>query len=302
MSEVYTVKFTKTLQNPKIRELSFVMMHRKESSGIEHSISKLIPYKLLECIYIVEESEIEGDIEYFIKTYPWVKFLIFSGSPAPGVKINAASRELEAGYFCVFWDDMLISSGITPKLLQWLNLYKPVCTAPLLYHSEDLIPAITVPAFHDSQFTTLAFVPFRDQAETLFPSDYCGIYDRAVFLRLQGFCEDFIQPYWQLADFGVRSWLSEKSILCCNGFSCTYDSEVPFLDLTVGQEYELFRKRNASFIFDSFEKIVFRRNFVFRKLLNRSGKSEIRELHHRAKKDLFTLIENWEAPEEDLKV
>jgi hypothetical protein len=299
MREIYTVRVSKNFLPPQIGEITIAMLHRKGKFSIEFSLEKLVPYRLFECIYVIEESEVEGSLEYLIKTYPWVKFLVYSGAPTPGMKINAASRELTTNYFCLFWDDMEISSGMDPQLLKWLDLHKPVCAAPILYSSDELIPSINVPAFDNSEFITLSFLPFKDMTKNFFPTDFCGIYHRVSFQRLRGFNEDFTMPYWQLADFGVRNWLSDNRILSCNGFSCRYDSAPPNIDITAGKEYELFQKRNASFRFNSHDKFVFKKSFAFRKLLSRIEKSEIKELHHWAKKDLFTIIENWEPPVEE---
>jgi len=214
---------------------SFVVLIRKEyrNRSDERRVLNSLLERLLEehhCpIYIAMCKKNNISILHTAIMSELVKPIIFDEYISAGHYLNHIMKQIQGPYCCVLWNDTTIEVSLQERLTQWLVTYSPVCAVPILYdRSEEIIPAITVPAFDETHtFTTVPFLPSQDNTDTLFPFDYIGMYDVERFNRVHGFDLEIDEGYWQLCDFGLSVWLRGLRITSCNGISCLYTSQKP---------------------------------------------------------------------------
>jgi hypothetical protein len=89
-------------------------------------------------------------------------------------------------------------------------------------------------------------VPQQPDVKSLFPFDYCGVYNRTRFLNSGGFDHQLTNPYWQKVDFGFRSHMWDESIRCDTSFRVRYLTEQSPEDTTPDESYKLFFLKNLS--------------------------------------------------------
>ena len=93
----------------------------------------------------------------------------------------------------------------------------------------------------------MAFRIPRGEAEvTLFPFDYCGLYNTQRFLRTGGFDPSIANPYWQKLDFGFRCFLWGERITGSMEIAVTYTAAPPTDNTTPDQGYKLFFLKNMA--------------------------------------------------------
>ena len=69
------------------------------------------------------------------------------------------------------------------------------------------IPSWQSPAWKRRRLSLSFRIPQKEGEPTLFPFDFCGIYNREKFAQSGGFDPAIANPYWQKLDFGVRCFL-----------------------------------------------------------------------------------------------
>jgi len=95
---------------------------------------------------------------------------------------------------------------------------------------------------------TFPFMPEEGQ-NSLFPFDGIGIYNRERFLRMGGFDRSLQNFYWQLMDFGFRSWLWGEEISAVTAVRLSYEGSVTPADNTTGESFRRFYLKNLAPVF-----------------------------------------------------
>jgi hypothetical protein len=190
-------------------------------------------------------------LEAYAGRYPGLRFLIPSASslPAgPGELINIGMRESCAPYVFVLWSDMgLSSAGLSGRFFERLAEQERLCMAPLLQaKGGEPIPSASVPVMEGQKLRVLFLPPGRDGSPSLFPFDYSGIYSREKFLHSGGFDTTIENPYWQVLDFGLRSWLWGEEIRLAQALRVAYQEGPPAWDTSPGSDYRKLWLRNLA--------------------------------------------------------
>ena len=203
------------------------------------------------------------DLESLTQAFPFVRFILLKEAVSPGEEINLAAAELTSPLFLVMRNDMKILRGsnaerTAERLLagtedseQDGSLYKRLCTVPMIQDGHaEIMPTLIAPALlPGSTIRTIPYNPTKEGLASLYPFDGIGIYDRERFIRLGGFDSEIKSFYWQLMDFGFRSWLWGEEILLTQLLKLSYETEIPLEDSTVTESSMSFTLKNLAPVF-----------------------------------------------------
>jgi hypothetical protein len=214
--------------------------------------------------YIVsmEGPEDRYDLEDLSARFPSVKFVLLKEAVSIGEQINLAVSEIASPLFFVLWNDIRILHGggaekIAKRMLcsesplsdseHHTSLYSRLCTIPVIQNSQfETLPTLISPAFHKRKLKTIPSSTIKEGGLSLYPFDGVGIYDRERFIQLGGFDTTLHAPYWQLMDFGFRSWLWGETIAGTQLVRMSYDGDIPSEDSTVDASYNRFFLKNIT--------------------------------------------------------
>jgi hypothetical protein len=169
-------------------------------------------------ILCVEGPRISYDVEPLSREFPGIRFLLLQEEASPGEKINVGIEECRTRLVFVLWSDMDFpgppegeggsDTGQWQPFLQEIEDKEILCTVPQLRSSAgQVVPSIQVPALIKGKLKVMPWKPVQGGMGSLFPFDYCGIYNRSRFTLSGGYDPWMSNPYWQKLDFGMRSFL-----------------------------------------------------------------------------------------------
>jgi hypothetical protein len=199
-------------------------------------------------ILVVEERRPRYDADELIARYPGVRFLVALKPSTPGVRINQAAREVKEGKFLVLWDDQsLPEASVSPRVVRlWLES-RSVALVPERRDPRGLdLPSVLVPGLEKDRLKILALGADLESVDTLFPADYTALYDRQRFLHTGGYDPCLESPFWQKADWGLRSRLWGESLTVERPFKVDYWANPPSEDQTPDKSYPRFYLRNLA--------------------------------------------------------
>ncbi|GMO29417.1 MAG: hypothetical protein LBG79_09050 [Spirochaetaceae bacterium] len=191
-------------------------------------------------IISVETGEEHYEIESLAASFPCAKFVLIKGQPSLGEQINIAAEELRSPLFFVLWNDLRILYGLSAgKIAERLvlpvnevaldkrgNWFRRICTVPVFQNARfEQLPTLVVPLNNKNRFEITLYAAVKESAPSFFPFQGVGVYDRERFLTLGGFDTEIKNEYWQLADFGIRSWLRGEEIRYTNHIHLRYGAE-----------------------------------------------------------------------------
>ena len=196
----------------------------------------------------VEGPSAAYDIENLSKRFPFIKFLILHEDVTVGEKINMAIAESNGLFNLVIWNDIRCPiATLSTRLLKRIAEKEALCTVPVLQNMRgDTLPSLQAPAFYNRQLRVLPFPPLKDGAPSIYPFDYCGIYNKERFTLAGGFDYLLTNPYWQKLDFGFRGFMWGEEIICDTTYRMSYLAETPTEDTTRDQSYKIFFLKNLA--------------------------------------------------------
>ena len=275
----------------------------------------------------MEGSSARYDIEALSGSFPFVRFILLKESVSPGEEINLAAAELSSPLFFVLWNDLRIlrgggaermaerllsAAGTRPQSEDNKNLYKRLCTVPLIQDGRsETMPTLIAPALISEKksvniIKTIPFIPQKEGSPSLYPFDGIGIYDRERFIRVGGFDPSIKSFHWQLMDFGFRSSLWGEEIAATQLVKLAYDGIVPLEDSTAGSGYKRFFLKNLVPVFRRDYAHIPLRRFpgYFRKMGGdlvaaweefSAAREWVKVNHYRFTSDARTIVERWES-------
>jgi hypothetical protein len=261
----------------------------------------------------VEIISIEGpnpscDLELRSRKYRTVKFILLKDKLSTGEKINIAVEEARTKFIFFIWNDMQINSlQIIKKIAEKAEDYPVLCIVPLFktYRSET-IPTMMVPGMIKN---VLKVIPMKeDSMNSIFPFDYCGLYNREKFILLGGYDSEIEHPYWQKMDFGFRAHLWDENIMAEPSASVQYTGEVISEDTTPDKSYKKFYLKNIAVRYKNGTGYLPFSKYFHYILHSDTGpfvsfkefkdvRRWVRENQKRFKKDARSLIELWKPLE-----
>jgi hypothetical protein len=265
-------------------------------------------------ILSIEGTESAYDIESRARKFPEVRFLLLEEDVSVGAQINLGFEEVRSKHVLVVWTDMKISrSTLNPKAFERLERQGNLCTVPLIKDVKaELVPTIQMPAFVGRKLKVVPWATVEDGMPSIFPFDYCGIYDKSRFILIGGYDQRIFNPYWQKMDFGFRTFMWGQRIVCDTSFELSYSGEVISEDNTPDASYKIFYLKSIAIKQSQIEDrpigvLPFYRYFVYM-LHSDTGpiyslkeflavREWVRENRERFVLDSRSLVSGWEIPE-----
>lgn len=212
----------------------------------------------------LEKAGERYDIEELGAQFPFVRFILFKEMPSVGERINIAAAEADTPLFFVLWNDFhpvlsLNAERVAENLLGKSDEGAPpsvnghggfglrVCTVPIFQSPQfETFPCAAAPFVNGKKFETILFAPQKEGEPSLYPFDGAGVYDRERFLEMGGFDAGFGDAYWQLMDFGLRSWLWGNEIRCSQHLRFRLNGAVNSQSIASGKSYLRFFLKNLA--------------------------------------------------------
>ncbi|MDR1867615.1 MAG: hypothetical protein LBQ77_05060 [Treponema sp.] len=218
-------------------------------------------------IISVESSNERYDITELSSRFPSVQFVFLKKSITTGEQINLASTEVSGPFFFVLWNDLrILNSGGALRMTERIASNPGyICTVPIIQSAHfDTLPTIAVPAASGSSVRSFLFPPKKDSEMSLYPFDGVGIYDKSRFTTLGGFDSTIKNTYWQLMDFGFRSYLWGEKIHSMHTVRLSYNGEPRVEDNTTDEWYRQFYLKNLAPVYRGDSALIpFRRFFSY---------------------------------------
>lgn len=254
--------------------VSVVILNRGERIYKENQFLELENAGFAEVIS-VEPPNSFYDVETYARRFKKMKFVVPKKNLSPGEYINIAASEASAPLLLVIWNNMhLPLASYSKKIIIRAIEEGNICTVPFLYsRRNDPLPTIHQPALYKrKRLKMVSCQPSQSHLYTLAAHDYCGFYNRKILIESGGFDSNFTEPWWQLMDFGLRSYMWGNRIHCDLTFRMNYQQEVKPLDQSVTVDYAFFYLKNLAIRFKKDKAYLpGRRYFTFRRQIGGSS-------------------------------
>jgi hypothetical protein len=250
------------------------------------------------------------ELEARARKYPTVRFLLLKTEVTDGQRINLGIGEASSSSVFVVWSDMkMVRDTIGIELAEKLRDVGSLCTVPIIKSFKgEIIPTFQVPGFLGKSLKVVAWKSLREGMRTLFPSDYCGLYDREKYQTLGGYDPQIANPYWQKMDFGFRCYLWGEEIVGSPLLQLSYVAEAPSEIITPDPSYKLHYLKNLAVRFTRNSGVLPWRRFFPYMLRSDTGpvyalrefqaaRRWVRRNRRRYIQDARSLVSRWEHPE-----
>jgi hypothetical protein len=243
----YTVLSSVDRDTGGFEGISVVLLSRGGKPFRREQIRKLMNLKVREIISIEENScGLDG-------SFPegGIKCISTHRPMTTGEQINIAVREAAGSHILVMWDDMELQIvGSTGRLFDMAAKQSAICSIPVLMNSrKESIPIRLAPIFSNRKLEIVPLGAVKNGSPTLYPFDYCGIYNRKKFLLSEGYDPAIRSAHWQKLDFGMRAFLWGEEILCYTGIKIAYLNDIPREDSSIDPSYGRFFLKNLALQF-----------------------------------------------------
>jgi hypothetical protein len=194
----------------------------------------------------VEGNQSSADVDSLARDFPDVRFLLIKAPSTVGEMLNIGIAESRSPVVLSLWSDTRLSA-FSPSLLLPIEKSGVVCTVPASRNARlEPIPSWQSPVLKRRRLSLSYRAPRRDGEHTLFPFDYCGVYNKEKFAQSGGFDSRIANPYWQKLDFGFRCFLWGDRVLGTTQIALTYTGAPPEENTTPDRGYKLFWLKNMA--------------------------------------------------------
>lgn len=205
-----------------------------------HDIVQALWNKGFNDVILLDPSSQPRDAEALCRNWPGLRILLCDRGLSTGSRINLAMRESRTRRNLVIRSTHAVLPFVEENLQELLAAPR-LCTVPLFRSPRgDVLPVLHLPTLREGSFQVLSILAGKDHERTLFPQDFCGLYDKDRFLRLGAYDEYLRQPWWQKLEFGCRAWLWGEEIRCNNTLRLQCGDEPAAEDNTPNEDYLRF--------------------------------------------------------------
>ena len=197
-------------------------------------------------IISVERSSVE--VDSLSREHPDVKFLLPRESATVGELINIGIAEARSRLVLVLWSDMRVESPqILGSRLDAAENEGSLCIAPELCGPDGSpLPVVASPRLQAGRLGVARSPALPEEASTLYPFDYCGIYRKDRFLGIGGYEGLLGSAYWQKLEFGLRCHLWGESLVVRRDLRLSYSTDIAPEDTTPDPSYRRFYLRTVA--------------------------------------------------------
>lgn len=194
-------------------------------------------------VVLVDSSERPRDAEALCRAWPGLRVLRCDAGLGIGSRINLALRESGAARVLVMRSAHQLLPFVEDNL-QRLAREPVLLSVPLFRNaSGEVLPSLHRPVLDKGQFRVSSALSSRNREATLFPHDFAGLYDRSRFLAMGGYDEWCRSAWWQLLEFGCRSWLWGEQIMGDKSLRLQLREAARIDDTTPDEDYLRFLAR-----------------------------------------------------------
>jgi hypothetical protein len=273
--------------------LSIGMLAQESGEALAGAIDSVTTFSNWPIIVLMYEEQ--GRVPELRLRFPSVTFIVFSHPVSFGTMANAMANECYTTFFYLVRSDVRCDRFDTDSAIELLHRSdKPAAVTPLLTNRNgEPIPVVQAPLLRDGLIDPVPFFPSGEVTATLYPYLGIGMYERALFQRLRGFDELVEGDFWQVLDFGLRTWLYGYPIFTVSYLSCSF----PMRQLVIEDRspHEGMKRVHT--------KALGMRQMNGKNYPKRSGKYHDSHVHAEVKKrlalyksDFQQLIDQWQAP------
>lgn len=222
--------------------LSIVLIHSTARPFRSELFKELCKIGATEVISI-ESAPCPYDVESLSRQHEILRFLIFTDTKNIGVRIDTAFREALCNQILVLNGDMHINaSSISSRVFAKIAERGRICTVPIFRDPQGGIQPSVIAALPNSKgaFETHIRLPGREETATLAPWNYCAVYKKDSHEKIGGFDPQIREPWWQLLEYGMRSWLWGEEIHTHPALKVNCLGEIPPQDTSPGPGYRRF--------------------------------------------------------------
>ncbi len=286
--------------------VTVVILNRGGKPFKSDLLSSLCELQIREVIS-VETSNQVFEMEALASKYTSLKFLMVSSEISIGERINIAVKEASGSYVLVFWNDMNLQiRSQADRIFRTASEGEFLCRVPLLMNSrKESVPTRFAPGFSKKRLEVYPLGAMKNRMPTLYPYDYCGLYNKQKFILSGGFDVQIKTPYWQKLDFGFRVFLWGDVIETGTNIKLSYSGDIPREDTTRDEYYRRFFLKNLTLKFNGDSCNLPFSRFLFFLLKSGSGifqafkdykaiRNWVDENSLRFKTDPYNLTELWE--------
>lgn len=245
----YTILGGKKNIDENSENLFSVFILNRSGSIISDKIFENVLALKFKSVFAILNNVQSASIDSLTEKFPTIKFIRSLEKITPGEMINIAASESCSKFFIVLWTDTVITSqGFIAAMVDQLSIENKVCIVPSLLNARgENIPNQIIPVLRNNKyFSTEILNTHKNKTTTLYPIDYIAIYKRENFIALTGFDHTIKNPYWQLLDFSLRSFLWGNDISVACSFKVEYISELSVADATADDSYRQFFLKNIA--------------------------------------------------------
>ena len=197
-------------------------------------------------ILCVEGPRLSYDLESQSEKFPRVRFLLLKEDLNTGGRINMGMEESRSKCVLVVWSDMRITD-LNPDIVRRIEEENRLCTVPHLRTERgETVPSLFLPVFERGGFRAVPWKSFTTGSKTLYPFDFCGLYNREKFRAGGGYDPQISNPYWQKLDFGLRNILWGEEIVGDTAMHYSYQGDIIPEDNTPDAGYKVFYLKNLA--------------------------------------------------------
>ncbi len=232
------------------RSVTILLLNRGGRPFKRSLFTELIDLGASEVISI-ESPGARYDVENFARKFPGIRFILLNEQISTGERVNIGIHEAKGDYVFVLWNDMKLVSGLSARIIETIANEDVLCTVPVMQNQRaETVPTIQAPAFYRRHLKIVPATPNEDGMPTIFPFDYCGIYEKEKFTLTGGFDYLLHNSYWQKLDFGFRSFMWGERIIVNTGLRVRYLEDTPAETTSRDESYKLFFLKNLAVRFN----------------------------------------------------
>jgi hypothetical protein len=284
-----------------------IVLNRGGRQSRGEYLERLLELGISHVVTILDPSP-HYDIEQLVSRSVFARFITLSEPTTVGNQINIAAREVTTPLFLVLWSGME-PGAITPRVVTQIRELDTLCVVPAIRTLQGVLaPTVVAPAFFGSKLRTIPVQPNASGALSLYPYATVGVYQRSKFELIGGFDEELENPYWQLLDFGFRTYLWGEEISVLPSLRVNVFRDLPPEDATPDESYARFHLKNLAVRFVRDQGRLPR--LLLPRFLSKSGMSLgqamstfrdvrgwVRENRYRFVQDARRVTELWEVDE-----
>lgn len=243
-AEPYSIVGGDTLDLSQKDQLGIsIILPSSDSSPLNEQLFDTLSQIDVREILAVISNPYPRDLIPLTRYYSKLRFILLTQESNIGLQLNIAFGESLSEHCLVIDKNMELDAGnFHPNFLETMSEQTQLCTAPLWQDSEEeILPTVLGPLVSKGGvFHAQPVSPGKGKTPTLFPWEYCALYQKRKHRAIGGFDSLIQENWWQMLEYGMRAWLWGESITTLPEWIVKLAGEWPPLNTSLGPGYRRF--------------------------------------------------------------